>query len=136
MRKTETACVLALCCGASPALAQHAGDVERRPTETWMRWTEGDAVVLPQEELIAALPYDGSTLYGARGQEFESIFDIYDLFIIEDIEPTRDARIGEFRSVGFGNDNPFGTQDVRVRIFENNATGLPGQDSYTGALVL
>jgi len=80
----------------------------------------------PSMTLIAALEYDASSTWGMRGQDFESAYDLYDIFIIEDFGPLQDAMLEEFQSVGFGNVNPFGTQDVGVRIFENNGTGLPG----------
>ena len=102
--------------------------VSRDPTSQGIRITRDD--------LVAALPYDGSSTWGAKAQDFESAFDSYDIFIIEDIETVEATNLGEFRSVAFGTGNPFGAEDFIVRVFQDNATGLPGEDSYTGDLVM
>lgn len=82
----------------------------------------------------AALAYDGSSSWSGRGQDYESIFDAYDVFIIEDFTIDQDHALGEFRTIGFGNADPRGTTDVGVRILENNGSGLPGSIGYTGRL--
>ncbi len=94
-------------------------------------------IQIPEGPLVAALPYDGSSEWGSRAQDYETAFDVYDIFAMEDIELTSPANLGEFYSAGFSNTgNPFGAEDVVVRIFEDDGSGLPGQDSYTGELIM
>ncbi len=96
----------------------------------------GSPVIMPSDQLVAGLVYDGTSSFGARAQDFESAFDQYDLFLIEDFETMSDFSLGMFQSLGFGSVNPFRTTDVGVRIFLDNGSGLPGADSYTGHVVL
>ena len=88
----------------------------------------------PCADPIVALPWDGTSTFAAKAQDFESIFDIYDIFVIEDFSLTEDSALSQFASRGFGTSDPLGATDVGVRIFEDNGTGLPGQDEYTGRL--
>ncbi len=90
----------------------------------------------PAGTLVAALPYDGTSSWAHNAQDFESAFDVYDIFLIEDIEPQADAALGMFRSLAVPTGDPDGAEDFIVRIFENNGTGLPGEDTYTGNLVM
>ena len=91
MKPRQSAVVLALSGIASSAIAQ---TIEHRPDRPWgiyARSTAGDASITPSEVLIAALPYDGTSSYGSRAQDFESVFDVYDTFMIEDMTTTADA---------------------------------------------
>ena len=47
---------------------------------------------------IASLTYDGVENYGFAGQDFESIFDLYDTFCCERFSIDADAQLTEFRT--------------------------------------
>ena len=68
--------------------------------------------------VVASLEYDGVATYGFAGQDFESVFDLYDTFCCERFSTDADANLTEFRSTGFGNGNPFGTTDFICEIYE------------------
>ncbi len=102
--------------------------------------TAGSAVLVPMEppcaEPFVSLIYDGTSSWGAKAQDFESIFDVYDIFIIEDYSISESMMIDSFASLGFGTDQPDRATDVGVRIYEDNGSGLPGEVGYTGRLRL
>ncbi len=110
-------------------------DMESDATRLHNDASESYSVSTPQCA-VAALSYDGRSSCGIRVQDFEEIFDVYDLFIIEDFVIDDDARLDQFQSEGFGGGDPFQTTDVSVRVFTNDGSGLPGADTYTGSLVL
>eukprot|EP01024_Parvocaulis_polyphysoides_P009850 TRINITY_DN1319_c0_g1_i5.p2 TRINITY_DN1319_c0_g1~~TRINITY_DN1319_c0_g1_i5.p2 ORF type:complete len:220 (-),score=54.14 TRINITY_DN1319_c0_g1_i5:23-682(-) len=70
-----------------------------------------------RDVVIASLEYDGTLTYGYAGQDFESVFDLYDTFCCERITTGADATLTEFRSTGFGNGNPFGMTDFICEIY-------------------
>ncbi len=127
---------LAWACVSVPLLVPPVGQDAERPNAA-MRSVDGaDPAVIPAGTLIAALPYDGISSWAHNAQDFEPEFDVFDIFLIEDIEPQTDAALVMFRSLALPNRDPAGAEDFVVRIFENNGTGLPGEDTYTGNLVM
>ncbi len=89
----------------------------------------------PDCDLVAALDAEGDPDWFIRAQDYESAFDVYDIFAIEDFVLDIDTLLLEVFTFGFCRGDSDGFHDFDVRVFENNATGLPGQDSYTGDLV-
>ncbi len=67
--------------------------------------------------VIASLTYDGTSSWGFAGQDFESVFDIYDISVCERFCTDQDFNLTEFRSTAFGNSNPFGMTDMNVNIY-------------------
>ncbi len=67
--------------------------------------------------IVASLTYDGVNTYGFAGQDFESVFDLYDTFCAERFSTGSDANLTEFRSTGFGTGNPFGATDMIAQIY-------------------
>lgn len=82
-----------------------------------MRAGEPGSALQVRQPIVASLSYDGTSSWGAAGQDFESAFDMYDTFVVERFGIVDEARLTEFRSVGFGTSNPFGMTDVRVEIY-------------------
>ncbi len=125
-----------LCVACGVADAQWLQD-SRRMIGDPVIYVEGvEPPLFPQGELIAGLPYDGSSRAAGRAQDYETPFDVYDIFMIEDFMTTEAVSLSAWRSVGVGIGNPFGAEDMVVRIFRDDGSGLPGSESYTGELVL
>ncbi len=73
----------------------------------------------PRGPIVASLTYDGVSRQGVAGQDFETPFDVYDVYCCETFSISDDANLGEFRSKGFSNTgNPFGMTDVIVEIYD------------------
>lgn len=67
--------------------------------------------------VVSSLTYDGTSTWGFAGQDFESVFDLYDTFVFETFSISADAELTEFRSTAFGSVNPFATEDIIVEIY-------------------
>ena len=83
----------------------------------------GEVEISPAGPVVASLSYDESAVYGFAGQDFESIFDLYDTFCCERFSIDADASLGECRSAAFGSDNPFEATDVRVEVYQASQEG-------------
>ena len=77
----------------------------------------GAVEIGPAGPVIASLSYDGSSVYGFAGQDFESVFDLYDTYCCEFFSIANAAQLGEFHTGGFGNGNPFAATDVIAEIY-------------------
>ncbi len=84
-----------------------------------MKASQPGGHVGPRGPIVASLTYDGVSMQGAACQDFETPFDVYDVYCCETFSISDDANLGEFRSIGFSNTgNPFGTTDVIVEIYD------------------
>ncbi|RMF45475.1 MAG: hypothetical protein D6751_07355 [Deltaproteobacteria bacterium] len=126
--------ILAISGVAVPPVVRYASD------DIHTVQTAGAAALGPMEppclEPLVSLAYDGTSSWGAKAQDFENIFDIYDIFVIEDFSTQESVLIDAFASLGFGTDRPDRATDVGVRIFEDNGSGLPGESGFSGRLRL
>ncbi len=105
---------LAWACVSVPLLVPPVGQDAERPNAA-MRSVDGaDPAVIPAGTLIAALPYDGISSWAHNAQDFEPEFDVFDIFLIEDIEPQTDAALVMFRSLALPNRDPAGAEDFET----------------------
>lgn len=108
--------VLAVCGSAARAQPQ----IQRPNAAPIVRGALGEDIggqVHVAQEVVASLSYDGSSAWGFAGQDFESIFDQYDLYCIEPFSLDQRVVLTEFRSAAFGTGNPFGVEDVLVEVY-------------------
>ncbi len=66
---------------------------------------------------VASLTYDGTSSWGFAGQDFENMYNAYDIFVCERFGTIVDANLTDFYSNGYGTSNPFGATDMIVEIY-------------------
>lgn len=107
----------ALCVGAASAQVMNPNLGAAGSIVPSMKASEAGGQSGLRGPTVASLTYDGTSSWGFAGQDFESVFDLYDTFVCERFGTTADANLTEFRSTGFGTSNPFGATDMIAEIY-------------------
>ena len=67
---------------------------------TTMRADEAGGVGGIRGPVVASLTYDGVNNYGFKGQDFESVFDLYDVYVCETFSISADATVLDLMILG------------------------------------